>query len=71
MKYISKGEWFDEGCECILIDDYRVDNVVLNSGLFEGIRTCKNSFAESHLLGTKYRDEEICSFDEFIIIDED
>jgi len=66
IKYISKGEWFDEGCECILIDDY--EN---GTGLFEGVRTCKKALAEARPLNEKYRDEEICSFDEFIIVDED
>lgn len=64
MEFISKGNWFDEGTKVRLIDDYKN-----GSGLFEGIRTCKNPKSEdSHKIkGNKYLDQEICSFEEFII----
>ncbi len=62
MKYISKpGEWFDEGTEVKLIDDYRTGNPgdkhYWNAGLFEGIHEGK-------------LDQEICPFDEFEVIEE-
>lgn len=50
MKYISKGEWFDEGTEVKLIDDYRPEG--WDSGLFEGFRN-------------GVLDQEVCTFDEF------
>lgn len=50
MRYFSLGEWFDEGTEALLIDDYRPDGIA--SGLFEGIRKGE-------------LDEEVCGFDEF------
>ena len=72
MKYISKGEWFNKGTEAILIDDYRTDeHTPMNAGLFEGWRTCKNPQSENASLGVCYRDEEVCNFDEFDIIDDD
>lgn len=69
MVYISKpGEWFKAGTVCILIDDYRPG---MDAGLFKGIRVCENPGAEAETLGVEYMDEEICSFDEFDIIDGD
>ena len=56
MKYISLGEWFDEGTEAILLDDIHVD--VAPQGIFEG-------YHDGEL------DEELCTFDEFDIYDED
>jgi hypothetical protein len=68
VKYISDGTWFDEGTECVLEDDFRPQ---INSGIFRGIRTCENSAAEAgKAVGTKYEDEEYCSFDEFEVIDD-
>ena len=66
MTYISNGEWFDKGAVVQLIDDYRP---LLNSGLFEGMRTCKNPLSESRQLEERYLDEEVCSFDEFEVLD--
>ena len=60
MKYISKGEWFDEGTEVVLIDDYRINplpNLRRNAGLFEGYRN-------------GHPDQEVCTFDEFDVIDD-
>lgn len=52
--YIAKPQtWFDENSKVKLIDDYRPK---MNAGLFCGFRD-------------KKEDEEICSFDEFIIED--
>lgn len=54
-KYISKGEWFDKGTEAVLLDDYRKD--LFPAGLFKGYRN-------------GVLDEEVCTFEEFEIIDE-
>lgn len=61
IRYISKGDWFIEGTEATLIDDYRPQ---INAGLFSGKR--RNSPK-----GTVYDDEEVCSFDEFIEVPRD
>lgn len=67
MKYRAKPDtWFDEGTLCELIADGRPQ---WNSGIFTGIRTSKGS-PELHPKGEKYEDEELCSFDEFEVIDE-
>lgn len=69
-KYIAKPDtWFKEGTECKLIDDYRPG---LNSGLFEGLRICENPDVEAGIpKGTeRVDDQEVCSFDEFIEVDE-
>ena len=56
MRYFSKpDEWYDVSYEVELIDDYRPDG--LGAGLFRGL---KNGQV----------DEEVCSFDEFVAIDE-
>lgn len=53
--YIPKSDtWFDEGTIVKLVDDYRED--MENCGLFEG-------------LSDGMLDEEICSFDEFELIE--
>lgn len=59
IKYITKkDQWFDEGTEAKLIDDYRDEKQPgFICGLFEGIR-------EGRL------DEEVCNFDEFEQIDD-
>lgn len=63
IKYIAKpDEWFDEGTEVKLIDDYRSSSAMyfggasMNAGLFEGLRDGKV-------------DQEVCSFDEFLEIE--
>jgi hypothetical protein len=57
-KYISKkDEWFDEGTEAQLIDDY-MGSIMDGAGLFRGIKDGK-------------LDEEICLFEEFDIIDDE
>jgi hypothetical protein len=68
MRFISKGSWFDENTECLLI--YDNEN---GSGIFEGIRTCKGSSLESrsYINGEKYLDQKDCLFEDFIIFDED
>ena len=56
-RYISKGEWFDEGTIAILLGaevDYEDGD---KSGLFKGLRN-------------DCIDEEICFFSEFEIIEE-
>ena len=70
MKYISKGEWFKEGTEAELIDDYREE--ALNAGLFRGLRVCENPDAEGrwHTVGEEYMDQELCDFDEFEAVDD-
>ena len=61
-KYISKGEWFPKGAECELIDDYRTcPEVPMNCGLFRG--PDPNPGKEGRM------DEEVCTFDEFIIVE--
>jgi hypothetical protein len=62
--------WFAPGTECFLIDDYRPQ---WDAGLFRGLRICENPEAECGLpVGThRENDEEICSFDEFEIIEID
>jgi len=64
IKYIAKpDEWFDVGTEVQLIDDYRASSAMyfggpeMNAGLFEGLKDGKI-------------DQEVCSFDEFDIIEE-
>ena len=64
IKYISKGTWFDEGEEC------RVIHLYDGFGLFEGYRTCQNPKSESRELGEKYLDQELCSLDEFEIVED-
>lgn len=64
LKYIAKehpepndgpGEvWYDAGTEVELIDDYRLEDTPMDCGLFRGLRDGKT-------------DEEVCSFDEFIV----
>lgn len=64
-KYISNGTWFDRGTECFLVADCSSKEIKM--GIFAGIRTCKNSSAEGGMpVGTKYQDEELCSYDEFV-----
>jgi len=65
MKFISKGNWFDRKEICQLIDDYGN-----NLGLFCGMRTCQDPLSEgsSHNVGERYLDEEVCNFDEFLIL---
>jgi len=65
-KFISDGTWFDEGteAECLSYWDTGTFDYV---GIFKGIRTCKNPKSENKKLGEKYIDEELCTFDEFII----
>lgn len=65
IKYVAKpDEWFDEGTEVKLIDDYRADSSMyfggpsMNAGLFEGLKDGKV-------------DQEVCSFDEFDIIEDE
>lgn len=68
-KYISDGTWFDKGTECELEDDFRP---AWNAGIFRGMRTCENSAAEAGKpVGTKYEDGELCSFDEFEVVEDD
>ena len=64
--YIPKSDtWFDIGQNVALIVDSRPE---INMGIFCGFRTCQNPESEMRLLGEEYLDEELCSFDEFEII---
>lgn len=63
----KKDTWFNEGTIVKCISDFRPD---LDSGLFEGLRTCENPSSESRILGEIYLDEEMCEWDEFEIINE-
>jgi len=71
MRYIAKKDtWFKENTEVELIDDYRDFNN-WNLGLFRGIRICENPLSENKKTkGEEYFDEEVCSFDEFGVINE-
>ena len=71
-RYIAKPDtWFDEGTEAILIADYREKGFEdFPISLFEGWRTCENDLSEGLPIGTCYRDQEDCGFDEFIILEE-
>jgi hypothetical protein len=61
VRYIAKSDtWFDVGTECELLADYRPQATF---GLFRGLRTTK--------LVERHEDEEICSFDEFEVVDGD
>lgn len=56
MKYIAKIDtWYDQGTEVELLDDFRP---LVDSGIFCGYRKGK-------------LDEEICSFGEFEIVEEE
>lgn len=62
-KYVAKPDtWYDEGTSVKLIDDYGN-----GTGLFRGVRTCKNPASEgkNKKVGQKYLDEEVCLFEEF------
>lgn len=66
MKYISDGTWFDQGSECFLASAPFFDTPPLsqNSADFVGPK-------QDHVLGPTTEDNEICSFDEFDIWDDD
>lgn len=72
-KFIVKpDEWFKSGTEAKLIEDftdYRDGRAVDRCpyGLFEGIRVSEGEGI--HLAGVEYLDQEMCTFDEFDIID--
>lgn len=66
-RYISNGAWFIAGTEAVLIDDYRPQ---WDCGLFLGQRRCENPASEGHPLGEVRLDEEVCSFDEFTVVEE-
>lgn len=69
MRFISNGTWFEKGTEAKLIDDYRDHG--WNAGLFSGIRITEDSDVEGgYPVGVRREDEEICSFDEFDIIED-
>jgi hypothetical protein len=66
-KYIAKpNEWFNKGTECILVVDCGDAG-----GIFSGIRTSEGPPGEFHPKGEQYKDEELCNWDEFIIVEED
>jgi hypothetical protein len=61
--YIAKpNTWFKEGTEVRLIEYLTVDKDGLQYGVFEGLREKLN--------GEIVRDSEVCSYDEFNIIEE-
>ena len=62
-KYIAKPRtWFMEGTEVRLIEYLTVDKDGLQYGVFEGLR--------EKIDGEIVRDSEVCSYEEFNIIDE-
>ena len=68
MTLIAKPDtWFKAGTVVKLIDDYRP---AMPSGLFAGTRVCQNEGSEARPTGTEYEDEEICTWDEFEVIDD-
>jgi hypothetical protein len=70
-KYIAKKfTWFIEGTVAELIDDYRVGEPSWDMGLFRGARRCENQKSENRPLGEEHMDEEVCSFDEFDVVEE-
>lgn len=80
MRYFAKPDtWFKEGTECFLVDDYRhLDTPSFNCGLFRGTYIVDDSgYDQSYWWGKGYKvgDEvemnEVCSFDEFNIIEND
>lgn len=66
-KYIALPDtWYVEGTECELITDGRPE---MNIGVFSGKRVSQG-IPELRPSGEEYVDEELCSFDEFEVIDE-
>ncbi len=67
-KYIAKpNTWFKEGSECILVSD--CENF---GGIFSGIRVCEDNPNENSMgykPGEEREDEELCSWDEFEIVE--
>lgn len=66
-RFVSDGTWFDEGTdvECESFWFYEDGDA---SGEFRGIRTCEKSNAEAgRSVGEKYKDGEVCLFEEFDI----
>ncbi len=78
MKFISDGTWFDKGTEAKLVDDcwwpcfIKIDGkmVETKSGLFEGIRTGHLFKCGLSDTVTEDIDQEVCSFEEFTIIED-
>jgi hypothetical protein len=68
-KYVAKPDtWFVAGTVCELVDDYSPQ---MTCGLFRGLRKCENPASEGgHPLGEVREDEEVCSFDEFDVVEE-
>lgn len=69
-RYIAKpNTWFKAGTEVMLVDDFRPQ---MNAGIFCGLRICENPEAERGLpVGTeRHNDEEVCSFDEFDVVED-
>jgi hypothetical protein len=79
MKYIAKSNtWFKAGTEVILIDDYRLEGPnglpASNCGYFSGIIIMDKTKYYKGLdgeIGKERTHAEICSFDEFDIVNED
>jgi hypothetical protein len=67
LRFISKGEWFDEGTECFLVDDIQFDIGGERVGLFSGIRTGHKFQCNLSDQITPDWDEEMCGFKEFEI----
>lgn len=72
MKYIAKKDaWFKEGTEVKLEEYLYTSGDGIKCGLFRGIRVCENPKSEANKpLGTEYIDGEVCSYNEFDVIDE-
>jgi len=70
-KYIAKKDtWFKEGTEVKFEEYLYTSSDGIKCGLFRGIRICENAKSENRTLGIEYEDGEICSYDEFDIIDD-
>ena len=67
LKFISKGEWFDAGTECFLVDNIQFNIGDKRVGLFSGIRTGHRFECNLSDKITPDWDEEMCGFDEFEI----
>jgi hypothetical protein len=65
--FIAKpNTWYKEGTECKLLQEYEENGF----GLFEGIRIAQEDYEKPrHEIGEEYLDEEVCTYDEFYIVE--
>jgi hypothetical protein len=72
-RYIAKpGTWFKAGTEVQLVDFLwdHTEHGGSKTGIFCGLRVCENPESEAKPLGIEYQDEEMCSYDEFDIVED-